>query len=228
MRFFIAQIIDFLLPRFCSHCEILLSADQKILCRECFSKIQHTDPHLLQSEFERKFSREQIVDTFYSLYIFPAKSPLQSAVHSLKYENNIRVGIHFGKQLAEKTGELTHREKIDLILPVPLHPVKKAERGYNQSYFLAKGLSKVCKIPVGQDILKRRVNTPSQTTLDLSERKRNIENAFRVCRPAKIKNKNLMLIDDVITTGATISECGRVLKEKGAKKIFALSIGLAE
>ncbi len=117
---------------------------------------------------------------------------------------------------------------INLILPIPLHQLKKAERGYNQSFYISKGLGKETNIPIGPEIIKRRKYTQSQTKMNFLERQKNIEEAFKVKNIKKVIGKNILLIDDVITTGATISECGKVLLNSGAKKVYAASVAIAD
>ena len=115
-----------------------------------------------------------------------------------------------------------------MLLPVPLHQLKKAERGYNQSLYIAKGLSKLLKIPLGVRIFQRKRYTQSQTSMNFIERQENIKEAFNIKSDKKIKGKNILLVDDVITTGATISECGKVLLNGGANRIYAASIAIAD
>jgi competence protein ComFC len=109
-----------------------------------------------------------------------------------------------------------------------LHQLKKAERGYNQSYYIAKGLNKVLKCALKENHLKRIKFTESQTTMNITERKKNISGAFKVKTISGLRNKNILLIDDVITTGATITECGKILLESGVNKIYAASIAIAD
>ena len=116
----------------------------------------------------------------------------------------------------------------DLIVPIPLHHLKKAERGYNQSFYIAKGVRKILNIKVSDRIVKRIKYTESQTTMNISEREENIYGAFKVKLKNSISGKNILLIDDVITTGATISECGKILLEAGANRIYAASIAIAD
>jgi ComF family protein len=118
--------------------------------------------------------------------------------------------------------------KPDYLVPVPLHTLKKAERGYNQSYYIAKGISKRTKIPIAKNIVRRIKHTQSQTNLTSEERKANIEGAFKISKNQVIKSSRIILVDDVITTGATISGCGSVLLSGGVEEIFALSAGIAE
>ena len=117
---------------------------------------------------------------------------------------------------------------MDLIIPIPLHQLKKAERGYNQSFYIAKGLGEILNVTASDRIVKRRKYTESQTTMTLVERQENISDAFKIRNKKIINGKVILLIDDVITTGATISECGKILLDSGAKKIFAASIAIAD
>jgi len=113
-------------------------------------------------------------------------------------------------------------------MPVPLHSLKKAERGYNQSLYITKGLSIESRIPFSNRTLKRIRFTFSQTTMTLKERQENVREAFKIAHSGKIKGKNILLIDDVITTGATVSECGKALLNAGAGKVYAASAAIAD
>ena len=127
-----------------------------------------------------------------------------------------------GNKLGEHLGDTF--SDIDLIVPVPLHHLKKAERGYNQSYYIARGISKSTNIKIEENILKRIRFTQSQTKMNLEERRLNIENAFKVRKILR----NILIVDDVITTGATVNECGKVLKKAGANEVYAASVAIAD
>jgi ComF family protein len=107
-----------------------------------------------------------------------------------------------------------------------LHHIRRAERGFNQSFYLANGIKSVLKIPTITNLLKRRRFTDSQTLLSIIERKENVRDAFSLKKNEKLSGKNILLLDDVITTGATISECGKVLLMAGAVKIYAVSVAI--
>ena len=115
-----------------------------------------------------------------------------------------------------------------MIIPIPLHQLKKAERGYNQAYYIAKGVGSKLKVRVSDRAVKRIKYTESQTTMNLNEREENISGAFKVRNQKAVRGKSILLLDDVITTGATISECGKKLLEAGAAKISAASIAIAD
>ena len=226
MNFSANYIFDFFLPRFCPGCNKKLLSNEEPVCEECLNSILIADDNLIQNEFKRKFSSTNIISGFYSKYIFEADKTLQNIVHSLKYNKQFRIGTFLGEILAE--GIILKNWMIDLILPVPIHHLKKAERGYNQSDFIVKGMSKGLKISYSARTVKRIRYTETQTNLKLQERAKNVENAFKVTNSKKIKNKNILLVDDVITTGATTLECAKVLMNAGAEKIYACSVGIAE
>ena len=225
---FLTQVIDFFLPRFCTSCKAKLPLTEETVCAYCFSKIQRAGEERLNHEFGRKFQSDKIISGFTSLFIFQKDKELQHIIHGLKYDGKFRIGIFLGKLLATELRSKFSEWKIDFIVPVPLHHLKRAERGYNQSEFLAKGMKSVLKIPVKSNFIKRNRFTETQTNLTLLERKENIKNAFSAKRKKIIKGKNILLLDDVITTGATIAECGRILLDNGAAKVYAASIAIAD
>ena len=227
-KYFVNSFFDFILPRFCCSCKTKLSADQDTMCSNCLSKIQRSTPARLQREFDRKFSDKIIISEFYSPFVFEKDKELQQAIHGLKYENKFPVGIFLGKVLASEIKINYANWQLDLIIPIPLHHLKKAERGYNQAYYIAKGVGKILKVKVSDRIVKRIKYTESQTTMNLNEREENISGAFKVKSKILVSRKNILLLDDVITTGATISECGNILLEAGANKIYAASIAIAD
>jgi len=225
---FINQLFDFFLPRFCPACNNALSASEYFVCEKCIANIKLADADLIKNEYERKFSGNKIITNFHSLFVFEKDKEFQSIVHSIKYKENFRLAVFLGKFVGQKLNEIIKSWSPDLLLPIPLHHLKKAERGYNQSFYLAKGISFVSGIPVKQNIIKRKRFTPSQTQLNLEQRKENVERAFSINKKNLLNDKNIILIDDVITTGSTISECGKILKEAGAKKVYAITSAIAD
>jgi len=227
-KYFANNLFDFILPRFCCSCKTKLSVNQNTMCVDCLSKIQRSNSSRLQREFERKFFNNKIISEFYSPFVFEKDKELQHAIHALKYDKKFPVGIFLGKVLAAEIKSSKTNWKFDLIIPIPLHQLKKAERGYNQAYYIAKGVGKIFKVKVSDRIVKRIKYTESQTTMNLNEREENISGAFKVKWNTQVRGKNILLLDDVITTGATISECGKILLEAGVSKVYAASIAIAD
>ena len=224
---FVTKLFDFFLPRLCPACSSKLEPDEYFICNSCINKIKLAERDYLGNEYQKKFAADGIISGFTCLFVFEKDKELQYIIHEIKYKENFRLGKHLGKIVGNKLKEKISGWSADLIIPIPLHHLKKAERGYNQSYYIAKGISAACNVPVNKSIVKRNRFTPSQTALNLEERKVNMQDAFTLKHPAKVKGKNIILVDDVITTGSTITECGRVLMEAGTNKIFALSTAIA-
>lgn len=226
--YYFLNFFDFIFPRFCAACQLKLTTNENSICSNCLSLIKNIPNDFLDKEYQKKFADEGLIDDFQSLFIFEKGKELQKIIHALKYENKIYLGQFLGKFLAKELYDKINNWKADLIIPIPLHSLKKAQRGFNQSNYIAKGIAKILNIPVENSVLKRIRYTESQTKKNLIERKVNVEGAFKVKRSKKVQNKKIILVDDVITTGATISECARQLKKFGAKNIFAVSIAIAD
>jgi ComF family protein len=146
---------------------------------------------------------------------------LRVAIHSLKYDERAKIGLFLGKELGQYLG-LNLIQSLDGLIPVPLHPVKYRERGFNQAEWIAKGLGDNWNQPVWNNLIKRVKHTESQTTLNRDERLNNMKTAFQLNKD--VNGKIIGIVDDVLTTGSTISSMANVLKDGGAKQIIALTV----
>lgn len=226
VQVFLREIFDFIIPRLCCVCNEKLKTEEEYVCPSCFLNFSLASGERINSEFKRKFENISGIDSFLSLYVFEKDAAIQELIHSIKYRRKFKAGYYLGSLAALQFNHQLAAWNINSIIPVPLHPVKKAERGYNQSYYIAKGVSTKLKVPFKPLILKRVKYTESQTTMTTPERVINMDKAFK-CR-RKTLSGNYLIIDDVITTGSTLKECARVLKEKGADKVYALSLAIAD
>ena len=143
----------------------------------------------------------------------------------MKYEGRWDVAEDMGHIMARECDEAGFFDGIDVIVPIPITKKRKRERGYNQSYHLALGISEATGIPIADKAVERTVYNGSQTRLRGYERRENVENAFALRNAKKIKDKHVLIIDDVVTTGSTIMECGKELLKGGAKALSVLSLG---
>ncbi len=221
-------LFDFFIPRYCPSCKKKLELEEDCICEECLSSIERADSDRLNLEYQRKFASTEIISGFTSLFVFEKDGALQLFIHSIKYNKRFLNAKYLGKLIGENLKKQIQYWNVDFILPVPLHSLRKADRGFNQSRYIAIGMGKELAINVKSNLLKRTRYTETQTNLTLQEREENISNAFESKHKRLIEGKTFLLVDDVITTGATIKECGKVLLENGAAKVYACSAAIAE
>ena len=222
------SLLDFFLPRLCPTCSFKLKLNESVICDNCLKEIKVTPPKRIENEFEKKFRLDKHIDGFHPAFVFETQGNLQKLIHELKYEKNFLTGKFLGRLTAQRIKKTVDAWQPEIIIPVPLHSLKKAERGYNQSFYIAKGLGSFFNLPVVSNSVKRIRYTESQTTMTLLERKENVKDKFQVKKVGAIKRKKIMLIDDVITTGATVSELASQLKKDGASRVFAASVAIAD
>jgi ComF family protein len=203
-------ILDTIFPIECLGC----GREGVWLCEECLGKIG-VDKHSLGGE-----SLEKIL-TFYSY----DNEILKKAIHFLKYRFVEDLALPLGNLLANGVNAESRRPEKDFILmPVPLYKKRLLGRGFNQAALLARGLSDRFGLEIEEKVLERVRQTVPQVDLEEKERKDNVKNVFSVRDILRVKNKKIILVDDVITTGATIEECGKVLKLSGAKEVWGVAL----
>jgi len=222
----VKTLLNFFLPCFCKHCNIKLEDSSKLLCEDCKPLLNYVSKNNLAESYKKNFSNSYI-DELICTFGYIDENPIQALIHSLKYQANFKSADYIVKLIAEYQNNFGINLDIDFIIPIPLHKKKELLRGYNQSLILAKALNKELKIKVDNNILIRKKFTESQTKFNKNERLANVASAFYINDEEKIKGKNILLLDDVITTGATINECAKILKQKKANKIIAFSIAMA-
>lgn len=149
---------------------------------------------------------------------------MREAIHAFKFGRRRALAAPLGDLLAEAGVPSLPAVAVDLLIPVPLHPRRERERGFNQSALLARRLGRRWARPVATDVLARRVATSPQTELAAEERRRNVRGAFALARPAAVAGRHVLLIDDIMTTGATAAECAACLRRGGAASVGVLTV----
>ena len=172
------KALDFILPRFCTACQSKLSQNEKVLCRSCIENIEFVSSERIENEFIRKFFSDNVITDFVSSFLFIEGSVVQKLIHSLKYDQNFQAGNLISKLIYDRLSSRLKEWKADMIIPVPLHSLRRAERGYNQAKEISKGISRLAGIPCNSKILRREKYTRTQTKFTLSQRKKNISGAF--------------------------------------------------
>ncbi|MEM9324588.1 MAG: phosphoribosyltransferase family protein [Bacteroidota bacterium] len=201
----LTDFIYTLYPRNCLNCSQILVANEEFLCTTCTIDLPKTNYHLPgPNPLWDNFAHTPLVtDAFAYLHFVPG-GVAQNILHALKYHGRPEIGMYFGRRYAEELQADIDLD-IDLIVPVPMHRKKQQLRGYNQSEQLALGISEVLDIPVMPDAIVKSVNTASQTKKDRLQRWENVQHAFHILKPTALYEKKILLVDDVVTTGATIS-----------------------
>lgn len=152
---------------------------------------------------------------------------LQELMHQFKYNNRKNIGIWFGRRIGEALKTSTRFTMPDALVPVPLYAARKKKRGYNQAELLCTGMAEMLELPVWNDIVIRSALTETQTRKNRIQRWQNMEGKFSVIQPAAIQGKHLLLVDDVVTTGATLEACGRALLTAGQVKLSIATMAFA-
>ncbi len=216
-------------PDLCVCCLQPTPSPTELLCIRCLVDLPHTNFQKdVENPFTERFFGRLILESGTALFHFEKKGRVQKVIHALKYGNRPDVGRLMGQMLGKTILGVPHFQGLDAIIPVPLHPMRQRKRGYNQSACLAEGISTVLKIPFYENALSRLENTTSQTNKSRLERFQNVESVFEVSEKMDLRNMHLLLVDDVLTTGATLEACGAVLlKEKGVRLSVA-TLAIAE
>jgi len=224
----LSKILDLFYPQLCFACEEVPLMKGTSICTSCEYKIRPTEYHLREENpvSERFWGRVKL-ERATSAFSFMKGGLLQNLIHKLKYENKPQIGVELGRMYAAMLLEDDFWKSVDYIIPVPLHPKKRHERGYNQAELWAMGLSEGLGVDWTDQFLVRRDYTETQTKKSRMERFQNVENAFEVPDGTKIEGKHLLIVDDVLTTGATLEACALTLLKVPNVSISIACIALA-
>ncbi|MCR5498729.1 MAG: ComF family protein [Paludibacteraceae bacterium] len=219
--------VELFYPRLCVGCGKKLFHDERFLCVECLSSLPLAQVHESEDNFvEQHLYGRPYIESATTLMIYGKESVPQRIIHEIKY--------HGAKELAKNMGRMLGRQmkggrfsSVDVIVPVPLHPKRLKWRGYNQSEWIAKGLSEELCVPVGTDLVERVVETSTQTTKNAEERWTNVKGIFSLkqdVQPQDLTGRHLLIVDDVITTGSTLMACASAFSHVKNVKISAASL----
>lgn len=204
-------------------CRDGLVKGEELICSRCILELPRTNYHREQENpvFNRLYGRLPIQFGF-AFLLFKKGGKVQNLLHELKYNNHPEIGRVLGRVYGDELQQYGYSSKFDSIIPIPLHSVKHRRRGYNQSEAFARGLSESLNCIVQADIVQRISITETQTRKTKLKRWENVKDVFQVINSKDIVGKRILLVDDVITTGATVEACGKVLLDSGSSQ---LSIG---
>jgi ComF family protein len=209
-----ADFTHLFFPHTCVGCGSDLLENDQTVCLHCYSQLPETGfCNHPNNPIEKIFYGRLPVKEAMAAYYFTKNSVLQRLIHTLKYRNNPEVGLQLGKWmgvLLQNSGRFT---RLDALIPLPLFPEKEKKRGYNQAAVLCRGIADIINVPVVNDLVIRQRFTETQTKKARNERWLNVEGSFIVTDPLQLAGKHVLLVDDVITTGATIEACGHAINQ---------------
>lgn len=223
-----AGFTHLLYPDLCVACGGDLPASANCFCLRCRSRLAPSDMHLArENEFMDRLWGRLKIESGAAAYYFTRNSPIRMAIHHLKYKNKPEIGLMIGREFGQQLRESDLFKTVEGIVPVPLHPRKERLRGYNQSTMFAQGLSEAMNVPIIGKVLVRRAFTETQTKKKRMERFQNVGEVFAVEKPQNIEGKHLLLVDDVLTTGATLELCGQAILDVKGTRLSCATIAIA-
>ena len=212
------SFLHLVFPHVCEGCGSDVVDDHELLCLKCLGSLPKTGFQFHSSNIvEKMFWGRLPVREASAQYYFTKDSMMQHLMHQLKYKGNKELGIYLGKLMGLSLEQTNRFSNIDALIPLPLFPSKEKKRGYNQAAVLCYGISEIIGVPVLENVVIRTSHTETQTRKNRVARWQNMEGRFLLHEPSKLENKHVLLVDDVITTGASLEACGlEILKAKGA------------
>lgn len=228
MQDILKEFINLLFPPLCVLCENALVKGENYMCTGCMAKL----PHLrLQDErrqqLYRKLSASMPLQEVVAYLIYQKSGSSQKLLQLIKYRNFPELGVLLGRHFGARLAEAGYAQKFDMIVPVPLHKSRLQQRGYNQSEAFAEGLAASLALPLVTDAVIRSSAGASQTRKSRIDRWLNVASSFEVVQQEKLEGRRILLVDDVVTTGATLEACGLVLLQAGCAQLSVGAIAIA-
>lgn len=222
------DILSLFFPELCIICGENLTQGELHICKRCLTEIPRTNYHLQSNNpVEKKFWGKVPIYRGTSFYFFTKGSPFQKVLHELKYKDNKEVGKVLAKYAAADLLDSPDFSSVDVIIPVPLHPKKLKIRGYNQSDWIGMGLSEILGCPLNTTALIRKKENTTQTKKSVFERFENTAGIFELINTDELRNKHVLIVDDVLTTGSTIEAVVNALQIVPGIKVSIFTLAVA-
>ncbi len=219
------SVTAMLLPQCCAICGRRLSAGERGICTACAVSLPYTRFGARRNNpVERLFIGRFPLGKATSYIFYNRGTDTRNMLFALKYHHRPEIGMEFGKRIATELKSEGFFDGIDMIVPVPLARERESRRGYNQSIMLAVGIGEITGIAVDSTLLVRIVDNPTQTMRTPQQRIENVSGIFSTANEERIRGKHILLVDDVVTTGATLTACADKLAEAGAETISILTL----
>lgn len=223
------DFVGLLFPVLCNCCGQSLVRGEHMVCLSCYHDLPFTDFHMVDDNpVAKRFWGRVELQSATALLHFQKGNKVQHLVHELKYKDNPDVGVYLGELLGKQLTASPGFNDVDVIVPVPLHWRKQFARGYNQSACFAEGIANVMGVKAEAKLLLRASHTTTQTKKTREERWLNVKDVFELKKPERYANQHILLVDDVITTGATLDACAQKLLAIPGAKISIATIAVAD
>ncbi len=222
------DIFQTVFPSTCAACGEVLAAGEQQLCMRCLSQIESTGyADFPDNPAERLLMGRIPFESASAMYLYRKESTVQKVIHAMKFHGNSELCGIMGRQLALDIHRAGRFDDVDMLIPVPLHWIRQLQRGYNQSLLMCKGMAEVLHIPISTGNLIRSRYTQKQSRQKAGARNDNVASAFRVRRPELLKGHHVLLVDDVLTTGATLTACADAMVKVPGLKISVATLSMA-
>ncbi len=215
-------------PHVCTGDGSDLLQEDNLLCITCIHHLPHTNfADLANNPVEKDFWGRIQLEAAYSQFYFSKEFLIQHLIHQLKYKGDIGIGFYLGTIMGNTLLKSTRFSTLDALVPLPLYADKEHKRGYNQAAIICNGISSVMNIPVLNGAVIRNHATETQTRKHRTERWDNVKGSFKVAKENELAGKHVLLVDDVVTTGATLEACGNIILETENVKLSIATLAYA-
>lgn len=223
------DFIALFFPVTCAICGKSLFKNESVICTACLSHLPETNFHKQkENPVSRVFWGRVPLETGTALYFYKKGGSVQNLIHEMKYRGHKEVGTFLGRMYGAQLAEVDHYQSLETIIPIPLHKKKLKKRGFNQAALFGQGLAEALNIKMDTQSVVRRVATSTQTKKTRYKRWENVSEIFYIDNPSALEGKQILLVDDVITTGATMEACLQTLIKVPGVKLSVASIAFAQ
>ncbi len=228
MKKLLQDFVNLVYPETCAACGRRLQEQEMVLCLHCEFDLPYSNYHLdEENPVAKQFWGRVPLESAAALYLFSKGSRVQRLIHQLKYKGWQEVGLKLGNIYGPSLLKAEKFAGINYIVPIPLHPSKQKKRGFNQSSLFAQGLAESMNVPWSEMAVIRNTHNSTQTKKGRFDRWRNVERIFTIANPDALRNRHVLLVDDVITTGSTIEACAQEILRLDKTKVSVASIAFA-
>lgn len=222
------SLVNLLFPRVCAACGNILLEGEDCVCTTCRFLLPKTGyENNPDNPLAQMFYGQIPFNAVTAEFFFSKTGKVQHLIHGLKYHHCRENGIFLGQEIGKSLLKASDYQGIDFIIPIPLHPKKEKIRGYNQSHVIAEGIHEIMYVPIAEKSLVRSIFTDTQTKKSREERYQNVKDIFELKKPEQLQGKHVLLVDDVLTTGATLMSAGKALLHAEGIKISVATVACA-